>query len=249
VFLSIGTPLHRTLNIPGEHLTGVVPALPFLRAVSAGQAPALGNHVLVIGGGDVAMDAVRSSLRLCPSRDVRLVYRRGRSEMPADPEEVRGAEHEGIRFLFQKAPVRIVGETAVTGVVVQDMELGPPDGSGRRSPVAVEGSEATLECDTVVVAVGQRADLTGMDPQLDLRIAPMGWPEGQGEGFATGVPGIFAAGGRSVVYAMGNAKKAADAIDAFLSAKRGEAAGPRPNSFGSGEPFHLPAGYTTPIRS
>jgi glutamate synthase (NADPH) small chain len=133
--------------------------------------------------------------------------------------------------------------------VVQRVELGPPDAGGRRTPAPVPGSEETLPCDTVVVAVGQRADLTGMDDALDLKITSMGWPEGKGEGFATGVPGIFAAGGRSVVYAMGNAKSAADAIDAYLCAKRGEPSGPRPNAFGTGDPFHFPAGYTEPIRS
>jgi glutamate synthase (NADPH) small chain len=249
ILLAIGTPLHRTLGVPGEDLAGVLPALPFLRSLGAGEAVTLGRRVLVIGGGDVAMDAVRSSLRLCPTRDVTLVYRRGRSEMPADPEEVHGAETEGIRFLFQRAPVRIVGNGRVDGVVVQRVELGPPDAGGRRTPAPVPGSEETLPCDTVVVAVGQRADLTGMDDALDLKITSMGWPEGKGEGFATGVPGIFAAGGRSVVYAMGNAKSAADAIDAYLCAKRGEPSGPRPNAFGTGEPFHLPAGYTEPIRS
>ncbi|HEV2519659.1 MAG TPA: FAD-dependent oxidoreductase [Thermoplasmata archaeon] len=249
VFLSIGTPLHRTLNVPGEQLRGVVPALPFLKAIGEGHPATLGNRVIVIGGGDVAMDAVRSALRICASRDVTLVYRRGRQEMPADPEEVHGAEQEGIRFLFQRAPVRIEGTTEVTGVVVQSIELGPADAGGRRSPVPVPGSEQTLPCDTVIVAVGQRADLTGFGSSLDLRITSMGWPEGRGEGFATGVPGVFAAGGRSVVYAMGNAKAAADAIDAYLCGKRGESPKPRPNSFAAGQGFHLPAGYTTPIRS
>ncbi len=249
VFLATGTPLHRTLGVPGEQLPGVLPALPFLRALGLGEPVTLGRQVLVIGGGDVAMDAVRSALRLCPTRDVTLVYRRGRSEMPADPEEVHGAETEGIQFLFQRAPIRIVGNGRVEGVVVQRVELGPPDAGGRRTPALVPGSEETLPCDTVVVAVGQLADLSGIDDALDLRVTSMGWAEGKGERFETGVPGIFAAGGRSVVYAMGNAKSVADAIDAYLCAKRGEQSGPRPNSFGEGEPFHLPAGYTTPIRS
>ncbi|MCI4357932.1 MAG: FAD-dependent oxidoreductase [Thermoplasmata archaeon] len=249
VFLSVGTPLHRTLKVPGESLPGVIPALPFLKAIGEGHPMALGRRVIVIGGGDVAMDAVRSSLRLCPTRDVTLVYRRGRAEMPADPEEVHGAEQEGIRFLFLKTPIRIAGESTVTGVEVQSMQLGPATPGGRRTSVPILGSEETLPCDTVVVAVGQRADLTGLDGPLDLQIATMGWPEGKGAGFATAVPGVFAAGGRSVVYAMGNAKSAADAIDAYLSEKRGEPTGPRPNAFGSGPPFHLPPGYTKPIRS
>ncbi len=249
VFLSIGTPLHRTLDLAGERLPGVHPALGLLKEIHAGNPPALGQKVVVIGGGDVAMDAVRSALRLCPSRDVTLVYRRSRAEMPADPEEVHGAEKEGIRFVFQRAPVRIVGERGVEGLVVQTITLGLPDAGGRRAPMPVPGSEETIPADTVIVAVGQRADLSGIEPDLGLRITSQGWPEGKGVGFATEVPGIFAAGGRSVVYAMGNAMKAADAIDAYLSAQRGEPTGPRPNAFGDGPPFHLPAGYTAPIRS
>jgi thioredoxin reductase len=96
--------------------------------------------------------------------------------------------------------------------------------------------------------VGQRADLEGFDAALDLKITTQGWPEGKGKGFETAVPGIFAAGGRSVVYAMGSASQAADAIDAYLAKKRGEAPGPRPDPFGGEESFKLPPGYTAPIR-
>jgi NADPH-dependent glutamate synthase beta subunit-like oxidoreductase len=180
---------------------------------------------------------------------VTLVYRRGREEMPADPEEIHGAEAEGITFVFQKAPLKIVGEGHVAGLVVQSMELGPPDAGGRRTPVPVPGSEQTLECDTVVVAVGQKADLRGFGPELDLKLTSQGWPEGKGPGFTTAIPGVFAAGGRSVVYAMGTASKAAEAIDAYLCGLRGEKAVARPDPFGGAESFHLPAGYTAPIRS
>ncbi|HEV2428575.1 MAG TPA: FAD-dependent oxidoreductase [Thermoplasmata archaeon] len=248
VFLSIGTSLHRTLNVPGEQLDGVLPALALLKDVNAGRPRPLGKQIVVIGGGDVAMDAVRTSLRLSNGGGVTLVYRRSRQEMPADPEEIHGAEQEGIRFVFQKAPIRLVGNGRVEGVVVQSIELGPADSGGRRSPVPVPGSEETLPCDTVVVAVGQKADLQGIDATLDLKITTQGWPEGKGEGFRTGVPGVFAAGGRSVVYAMGSASKAAEAIDAYLCAARGEKPAPRPNALALGEPFHLPAGYTAPIR-
>jgi glutamate synthase (NADPH/NADH) small chain len=249
VFLSIGTSTHRLLGIPGEELPGVVPALQMLRRINRGEPVELGRRVVVVGGGDVAMDSVRSALRLATGGEVSLVYRRGRSEMPADPEEIHGAEQEGIRFLFQRAPVRILGSGHVEGLVVRSVELGPPDAGGRRSPVELPGSEVTLECDTVIVAVGQQADLAGFGPQLDLKIARQGWPEGKGERFATAVPGIFAAGGRSVVYAMGNAIEAAEGIDRYLCGLRGEVPQPRPDAFGGPTPFHLPAGYTTPIRS
>jgi len=249
VFVSIGTSTHRTLGVPGEELPGVVPALEFLKQLNHGLPVSVGREIVVVGGGDVAMDSVRSALRLSRGGRVTLVYRRGREEMPADPEEVHGAEHEGIRFLFQKAPVRIVGTEHVEGIVVQSVELGPPDAGGRRSPTPVPGSEETIPCDTVVVAVGQKADLEGFGPELDLKLTSQGWPEGKGKGFETGVPGIFSAGGRSVVYAMGSASQAAEAIDAYLAAKRGESPTPRPDPFGGEGTWHLPAGYTTPIRS
>ncbi|MGC2034709.1 MAG: FAD-dependent oxidoreductase [Thermoplasmata archaeon] len=248
VFLSLGTPLHRTLGIPGEDLDGVLPALSMLKRLNRGEKHLMGSRIVVVGGGDVAMDSVRSALRLSHGGDVTLVYRRSRNEMPADPEEIQGAEHEGIHFLFQKAPVRIVGHGHVEGLVVQSIELGPPDAGGRRAPVPVPGSEETLACDTLIVAVGQRADLTGMPAELDLKLTSQGWPEGKGPGHETALSGVFAAGGRSVVYAMGTATEVADAIDAYLSKKRGEEGTPRPDPFGGPEVFHLPPGYTTPIR-
>ena len=248
VFLSVGTPVHRTLGVPGEDLDGVLPALDLLKRTNAGEPVRVGKRIIVIGGGDVAMDAVRTALRLSKGGRVTLVYRRGRSEMPADGEEVHGAENEGVEFLFQKAPVRIVGDGHVRGLVVQAIELGPPDAGGRRTPVPVAGSETTLECDTVIVAVGQKADLGGFAPDLDLKITSQGWPEGKGPDFATAIPGVFAAGGRSVVYAMGSASQAAVAIDAYLCAKRGVPVQSRPDPFGRDLVHALPAGYTAPIR-
>jgi glutamate synthase (NADPH) small chain len=248
VFLSIGTSTHRTLNVPGEEMAGVIHALDFLKDLNHERPVTIGKEIVVVGGGDVAMDSVRSALRTSGGGRVTLVYRRGRAEMPADPEEIHGAEAEGIRFVFQRAPLRIVGHGHVEGLVVQSMELGPPDAGGRRSPVPVVGSEETIPCDTVIVAVGQKADLTGFGPDLDLKLTNQGWPEGKEKGFETAVPGIFATGGRSVVYAMGSATTAAEAIDAYLSAKRGGTAGARPDPFGGPTTFHRPPGYTTPIR-
>lgn len=249
VLISIGTSTHRTLGVPGEEMEGVIHALDFLKEINHDRPVTVGKEIAVVGGGDVAMDSVRSALRKSNGGRVTLVYRRGREEMPADPEEVHGAEQEGIRFLFQKAPVRIVGSGHVEGLVVQAMELGPPDPGGRRTPMPVPGSEETIPCDTVIVAVGQKADLQGFGPELNLKITSQGWPEGKGKGFETAVPGIFSAGGRSVVYAMGTATQAAEAIDTYLAAKRGETPTPRPDPFGGEGTFHLPAGYTAPIRS
>jgi len=247
VFLAVGTPLHRSLGLPGEDLPGVLPALWMLRDINRGRLPQLGRKILVIGGGDVAMDSVRSCVRLAPGAHIRLVYRRTEKEMPADPEEVRGAREEGVEFLFPRIPFRILGHDRVEGLVVQRVELGPPDETGRRSPVPVPGSEETLECDTLIVAVGQRADLTGLAPPLDLKIARGGWPEGRGENLSTNWPGVFAGGGKSVVYAMAAGMRGAQSIDDYLRGRRGEPPRPRPDPFGGPGHFQLPPGYTKPI--
>ncbi|HEV2317403.1 MAG TPA: FAD-dependent oxidoreductase [Thermoplasmata archaeon] len=249
VVVTIGTSAHRVLGLAGEDLPGVFPALQLLKKLNRGEPVQLGSKVVVVGGGDVAMDSIRSAMRLCQERDITLVYRRSRAEMPADHEELHGAEEEGVKFLFQRAPVQIVGNGHVSGLVVQSMELGPPDASGRRAPVPVAGSEETIPCDTLIIAVGQKADLHGFEPALDLRIASGGWPEGKQAGYETGIPGIFATGGRSVVYAMGAATDAAIAVDKYLCAKRGATPEARPDPFGGAGHFQLPAGYTAPIRS
>ncbi|EQD68736.1 glutamate synthase (NADPH), homotetrameric, partial [mine drainage metagenome] len=136
---ALGTSLHRSLRIPGESLPGVLPAPEFLRRVRRGDPVPLGRRTLVIGGGDVAMDSVRSALRLSSGGPVTLVYRRGREEMPADPDEIREAEAEGIEFLFYRAPVRIEGSDRVSGLTVRTVNLGPPDPNGRRELVASMG--------------------------------------------------------------------------------------------------------------
>ncbi len=249
VVLALGTPAHRTLGVPGEELPGVVPALAFLKTVHDGGAVRLGREIVVVGGGDVAMDSVRTALRRAPGARVTLVYRRERPEMPADVEEIHGAEQERIRFVFRRAPVAIVGPGRVAGLVVRSVELGPPDAGGRRQPTAVAGSDETIPCDTVIVAVGQRSDLSGLPDALDLRVTPQGWPEGKGPGHATAVPGVYAVGGKSVVYAMGAAMEAVAELDAYLAGRDGRPPAPRPDPFGGEETFRLPAGYTKPIRS
>jgi glutamate synthase (NADPH/NADH) small chain len=249
VVITIGTPAHRTLGVLGENLPGVFPALQLLKDLNMGTPVHLGQKVVVVGGGDVAMDSIRSAMRLCTARDITLVYRRTKQEMPADREELHDAEQEGVKFLFLKAPVRVAGTDRVNGLVVQSMELGAPDASGRRSPVPVPGSEMTIPCDTLIVAVGQKTETAGFDPRLDLKISSGGWPEGKQPGFATAVPGVFAVGGRSVVYAMGSATAAAEAVDRYLCSKRGATPQARPDPFGGSELHHLPAGYTKPIRT
>jgi len=234
VFISVGAGLPVFLGVPGEGLKGVYTANEYLTRVNLMQAyrfpeadtPILrGEHVVVIGGGNVALDAVRTARRL-GARDATIVYRRSRDEMPARLEEVHHAEEEGVSFEFQVAPVAIEGDGDrwVTGLRCVDTELGEPDESGRRSPVVVPGSERVIACDTVVVAVGTRANplLTSSSP--DLALTARGYLEADDHGM-TNLPGVFAGGdivrgSATVILAMGDGKRIATAIDRYLAEAR-----------------------------
>lgn len=246
VLVAVGASNPRALGIPGEELPGVYAALPFLLAVNKGPQGLFGRtgrRIVVVGGGDVALDAARSARRLAEGGEVTLLYRRTREEMPAGEEESSGGEIEGVRYLFQRAPTQILGTEQVEGIVVERTEVGPPDSHGRRSVTLVPNSEETIPCDTVIVAVGETADVRGLPTELDLTFASMGWPQGKREDWMTDVEGVFATGGRSVVHAMAAGEKAAAAIDAYIAKKKGRAPGRRPDPFGGPEPPGLPSGY------
>jgi len=248
VFVAIGASKAGYPGIPGEHLPGVVPALEFLYDVNQGRPVVLGQRIVVVGGGDVAVDSVRTARRLSSGATVTMAYRRTRGESPAGEEEIRETEPEGIDFHWLLSPVRILGTDRVEGIVFQRMELAAPDASGRRAVKPVEGAFVTLEADTVIMAVGEKADLTGFDLALGLKIGNKGWPEGSRPGYATDLEGVFAAGGRSVVHAMAAGTKAARAIDAYLSAQEGRSATARPDPFGGGvPPPQSPPGYSGPV--
>lgn len=249
VYVAIGASDPRALGIPGEHLPGVFYAVPFLLAVNMGPEGLLGRkdrRIVVVGGGDVALDAARSALRLARDATVTVVYRRTEREMPAGGEEVSEGTEEGLRFLFERAPVRIVGTSQVEGIVLETMRPGPPDASGRPSSVVVPGSEETVACDTIIVAVGEAADLRGFPAELDLRPSRHPWPEGTKPDWMTDVEGVFASGGRSVVYAMAAGTKAAEAIDGYLARRAGREPTPRPEPFGRPQRPPLPSGYGGP---
>jgi glutamate synthase (NADPH/NADH) small chain len=247
VYIALGTNFNRPLGIPGESLPGVFPAFELLKDLNRGKQIVLGKKIVVLGGGDVAMDAVRSAVRLSPGADVTLIYRRSREEMPADKEETHGAEEEGVKFMFLHAPLRIVGSNHVEGIVIQKCELGPPDSSGRRSPVPIPGAEETFPCDTVITAVGQKTELNGFSKEIDLKLGSQGWPEGGRENKMTAMEGVWASGGRSVVYAMAAGSRVAESIDAYLRAKLQQAPTPRPDPFGGPQPpARTPKGYTKP---
>ena len=220
------------LNIDGENLKGVYSANEYLTRVNLMAAwrndhptPIIhGKRVAVIGGGNTAMDAVRTSKRLGADRSI-IVYRRTEAEMPARLEEVHHAKEEGIEFILLAAPLEILGDENgwVRGLLCQRMQLGEPDASGRRRPVAIEGETFELEVDVVVNAIGTRANplLTATAP--DLKLNKWGNIQTDEHG-ATNLPGVFAGGdivrgGATVILAMGDGKSAAVAIDTFLKQK------------------------------
>ena len=248
VLLAIGASGARRLGIQGEELPGVFPALPFLRSINLNSEEVFGRkdrHAVVIGGGDVAFDAARSCLRLFSSKEVTIVYRNIRDKMPAGEEEVTEAEEEGIKFVFQRAPVRILGREHVEGIVVQRTETGPPDARGRSKVTLVPGTDETIGCDTLIVAAGEVSEIDELPAELNLA-TPHGWPVGQRTGWMTDVDGVFAAGGKSVVYGQAAGTRVAEAIDEYVSRKTGRSPTPRPGQMGGSTPRTPPKGYGGP---
>ena len=223
VFIGTGAGLPSFLHVPGENLTGVLSANEFLTRVNLLKAyedgavtPVIrGRNVAVVGAGNVAMDAARTARRL--GAEVTLVYRRSRAEMPARAEEIEHAEEEGIKFELLTNPVEILGENgAVTGMKCVRMELGEPDASGRRRPVPVEGSEFTVDCDEVIVALGTTPNPILKRSFPALETTPKGTIMADEEG-RTSVPRLYAGGdamtgAATVILAMGAGKRSAHAI-------------------------------------
>jgi glutamate synthase (NADPH) small chain len=233
VFIANGAGLPTMLGIAGENLKGVYAANEFLTRVNLMEAgrrehsstPIITRReVAVIGGGNTAMDCVRTAKRLGAERAM-IVYRRGEAEMPARVEEIKHAKEEGVEFVMLTAPTAIIGgeDGWVSALRCQRMELGPPDDSGRRRPQPVAGSDFDLPAGVVINAVGTSANplLTATAPDLDLNKWGNIIINDQGE---TSIPGVFAGGdivrgGATVILAMGDGKKAAAAIDAYLKGK------------------------------
>ena len=220
VFIAIGTQLSTELGIPGEDLDGVYHALEFLRHASQGENIHVGDRVAVIGGGNSAIDAARTSLRL-GAKKVTILYRRSRKEMPALPDEIEAAEEEGVKFHFLTAPKQIIGlEGKVALIECLRMKLGDPDASGRRRPVPVQGTEHVYNVETVIAAIGQRAETSCLTPTLlDKRGRAIAVDPLTQE---TSIPAVFAGGdivtgAASVIEAVGAAKRAATSIDRYLN--------------------------------
>ncbi|HSB40105.1 MAG TPA: FAD-dependent oxidoreductase, partial [Gaiellaceae bacterium] len=219
VFLAVGMGADADVRYPGDGLPGVWDSLPFIEAVKSEEPPQVGRSVVVIGGGNTAIDVAREALRL-GARDVTLVYRRTEAEMPAYPHEVEEALEEGVHFQWLAAPVRFLGRNRLVAVECRTMELGEPDASGRRRPEPVTGSEFAIPAETVVKAIGQRGRDELEELVEGLRLS-RGRVEVDPATGRTANPKFFAGGdavngGSSAVEAVREAKLAAQAIDGWL---------------------------------
>jgi glutamate synthase (NADPH/NADH) small chain len=235
VLIANGAGLPIFMNIPGENLKGVYSANEYLtrsNLMGAYEFPKMdtpivrGEQVVVVGGGNVAMDAVRTAKRL-GAKEATLVYRRSREEMPARVEEVHHAEEEGIVFQLLTNPIRYIGDEDgwVKGVECIRMELGEPDDSGRRRPVPIEGSEFVIPCNVAIPAIGTRANPLLTQTTPDLKLNKWGNIEADENG-KTSKEGVWAGGdivrgAATVILAMGDGKKSARAIDHHVRSKNG----------------------------
>jgi len=221
IFIAVGAHSSMKLDVPGEKLEGVYHGVSFLRDVNLGKEVTVGERVAIVGGGNVAIDAARTAFRL-GSKEVFIVYRRSRQEMPASEEEIEGAEQEGIKINYLAAPVRIVGKDGkVAGMECIRMELGEPDASGRRRPIPIKGSEFVIDADMVIPAIGQAPDLAFLPEDSKFEITRRGTLEVDDRSLATNIPGVFAGGDAvkgpaTVIEAIAAGRKVAISIDSYL---------------------------------
>jgi len=228
VFLGIGAYRSLKMNVPGEEdYAGVLDAVEFLRRVNLGDKEKPGRRVVIVGGGNVAIDAARTALRLACD-EVTVVYRRSREEMPAYPEEIEGALAEGVQIHYLTAPVRIVGEGgAVSGFECIKTQLGPPDESGRRRPTPIEGSEFIIGCDAIISAIGQQPEVDDL-LSTGIEVSRRNTFVVDRHLMRTSMPEIFSAGDSvtgpaTVIDAIAGGHKAAEAIHRYLTGEDLEA--------------------------
>ncbi len=219
VLLTIGSWWGKPMNIPGETHPNVVDGVGFLRRINAGERPTLPEKVLVVGGGDVAMDACRAALRMPGVKEVKVVYRRGPKEIPARKEELKQAIEEDIEIIYNTQPVSVVSDGGRFALRCVETRLGVPGADGRRKPEEVPGSERDFDCGMVIMAVGQKAESD--------ELARAGLMAGERvktewETMRTADPKVFAAGdgafgGSTIVMAMMHGHRAAHYVKAYLS--------------------------------
>ena len=219
VLIAIGAWKGSGVGCKGDDMPGVLGGIDFLREVAMGKKPDIGKRVAVVGGGNTAMDACRTAVRLGAEK-VYVVYRRTRKEMPAEDIEIDEAIDEGVEFKFLTNPAEIIGESGrVKSVKLQVMQLGEPDASGRRSPVPVEGKFEILDVDSVIAAIGQKVEPSAM---TGVELNKRGTIAADEKTYRTNIPGVFAIGdatnkGASIaIEAIGEAQKASIVMDAYL---------------------------------
>jgi glutamate synthase (NADPH/NADH) small chain len=229
IFVASGAGLPRFMGIEGENLTGIMSSNEYLTRVNLMDAgnpdtdtPVLkGKNVVVVGGGNTAMDSVRTALRMGAERAI-IVYRRSEEEMPARLEEVHHAKEEGVEFMTLHNPIQYIGDEngRVTKVRLQKMELGEPDASGRRSPVEIPGAIEEIDCDEVIVSIGVSPNPIVPNSVAGLSVGRKGTIE-VNENMQSSIPMLFAGGdivrgGATVILAMGDGRRAAAAMDEYL---------------------------------
>lgn len=225
IYIAIGAHKSAKLEIPNENAPGVVDGISWLKDINLGRTVEVGKKVVVIGGGNVAIDSARSALRL-GAQDVSIAYRRTSEEMPAIKDEIEEARKEGIEINFLSSPCKILCDEkgSCSGVECFEMELGEEDASGRKAPLYVAGSEFNIEADMIISAVGQTPDLSFMPEEGMLQIWQGGRVVAEKNSMATSIPGVFAGGDAvtgpaSIIDAIAAGKKAAVGIDCYLTGK------------------------------
>jgi formate dehydrogenase major subunit len=223
VYIAAGAHKAERLGIPGEELQGVIHGVTFMRMVNLDKNPKIGSRVAVVGGGNTAMDSARSSFRL-GAKEVFILYRRTREEMPVDPRELEQVEEEGIRVHYLTQPIRILSRDGirVSGVQCIRNRLGDPEKDGRRRPIPVEGTEFDIDIDLLIPAVSQSPDISFLPEEIGLEISKWDRLSVNPETFETNVHGIFAGGDfvtgpRDVIRVIADGRKAALSIHNYLS--------------------------------
>jgi formate dehydrogenase beta subunit len=217
ILLSLGAQQGMRIRVEGEDSSGVMECISFLRQVSLGEEVKLGDKVAVIGGGNAAIDASRTALRL-GAKEVTIIYRRTRAEMPASPEEIDEAIKEGIKMSFLAAPNKIIQENGQLNLECIRMELGESDASGRRRPMPIAGSEFTVEFDNIIAAIGQQPEIPA---RFGLNVGRVNTVQVDSATLATNIEGVYAGGDvvtgpASVIEAIAAGRKAASSIDKYL---------------------------------
>ncbi len=229
IFLGLGAQASTSMRVENENADGVLSGIDFLEDIKLNKIKSISGKIAVIGGGNTAMDAARSALRL-GADEVNIVYRRTIKEMPANQMEIEEAEEEGVNFIFLTAPVKVVLDEKgrAKGIECLKMELGPPDSSGRRRPVPVEGSNFVMDVDWVIAAIGQKPDLefAGKDEKLvNVKLTKWGTLEIRPDIMDTNIPGVFAGGdvvlgAATAIEAIADGRKAAQAIHKYLTGEK-----------------------------